>query len=85
MKIFLFILFTLAVFTPIKDVEWRMYPNPAKDHITIEVKEGVLPKYVKIYDMNGKLVQKDLIQGKMMVRVELNLRPGNYIVKLEDR
>jgi hypothetical protein len=77
MKIFLFILFTLAVFTPIKDVEWRMYPNPAK--------EGVLPKYVKIYDMNGKLVQKDLIQGKMMVRVELNLRPGNYIVKLEDR
>jgi hypothetical protein len=85
MKIVLFILFTLAVFAPQKDVEWRMYPNPAKDHITIEIKEGVLPKYVNIYDMNGRLVQKKLTKGQMTVVVGLSLKPGSYIVKLEER
>jgi hypothetical protein len=75
----------LAVLAPLKDVEWYMYPNPARDHVTIEVKEGVLPKYVKIYDMNGRLVQKELTQGKMTVRIELRLKRGNYIVKLEDK
>jgi hypothetical protein len=85
MKIVLFILFTLAVFAPTKDVEWKMYPNPAKDHITIEIKDGDFAKYVNIYNMNGILVQKEFIKGQSVIRVELHLRPGSYIVKLEEK
>ena len=85
MKIFIFILFTLGVFVPQSTREWSMYPNPAKDHIIVEVQDGVLPKYIVIYNMNGVLVQKEFVEGQMSVMIQLRLRPGMYIVYLEDK
>lgn len=75
----------LGLFATKDTSDWIMYPNPAKDHVTIEVKEGVLPKYVKIYDTNGRLVQKVFTEGRMIIRVELRLRSGSYIIYLEDK
>jgi hypothetical protein len=65
---------------------WTMYPNPAHDHITIESLDNTLPPIVKIYDFNGRLVlEKNIGRENHSVEIELNLRPGTYIVTMEDR
>jgi hypothetical protein len=84
MKIILIILLLFGFFAPQSQREWIMYPNPAKDHITIETVDGVMPKYVKFYDMNGRLVLKVATEGRTLVRIEFHLKPGSYIVNLED-
>lgn len=85
MKIFLVILFSLCFFAPQGQREWTMYPNPAKDHLTVEIKAGEMPKYIKIYDMNGRLVQIEETRGSNVVRFNLHLKSGSYVVNLEDR
>jgi hypothetical protein len=63
-----------------------MYPNPAKDRFTIETTEGILPSYIEIYDMNGRLVHKELIgEGVTSKMIYVNLKSGSYIVYLEDK
>jgi hypothetical protein len=63
-----------------------MYPNPAKDHFTVEVQEGFLPQYIEIYDMNGKLVHRELIgKGVTSKMIYVHLKAGAYVVYLEDK
>ena len=89
MKIFLFILlFGLGLFAPQSSTDWSMYPNPVRtrSYFTIEVKEGVLPCYIKIIDMNGKVIlYKYLGEDLMFARIEVFFRPGTYVVYLEDK
>lgn len=66
--------------------DWVMYPNPARDHITLEAAEGVLPPYVYIYDMQGRLALKKFIgTDTELVVVEFNLPQGTYIVYLKEK
>ena len=86
MKVVLFIiLFSLCLFAPKSTDEWTMYPNPCKTYFNIETKTGILPAYIKIYDMNGrKVLEKHIGEEQMFVRIEIMFRPGSYIVYLED-
>jgi hypothetical protein len=86
MKIILFILLTFAVFAPRSTPDWVMYPNPARDYFCIEVKSGTLPAYVRVYDMQGRLVLNKFIGEEMMfARIQISFRPGTYIVYLVDK
>jgi hypothetical protein len=81
MKIILFLLFLL--FAPQSTLLWNLYPNPAHDHFTVEVAEGELLPYVKIYDWNGRLVQQETIgSGQRCFEIYIHLKPGKYIVYL---
>ena len=83
MKIIIIILFGLGFFAPQSINDWTMYPNPAKDHITLKVNEGELLQYVKIYDMQGRLRQTfTIVTGQMSVQISLHLSPGEYVVYL---
>jgi hypothetical protein len=85
MKIFLGILLFLSLCALDVQTEWTMYPNPAKDHLIVEIKEGKVPKYIKIYDMNGRLMQIEPTWGRNTVRFYLHLKRGSYVVNLEDK
>ena len=66
--------------------EWVMYPNPARDHITLEATEGVLPAYVYIYDLQGRLALKKFIGTDLEIAyVEFSLPKGTYVVYLKDK
>ena len=83
MKIIIVILFGLGFFVPQSVSDWTMYPNPARDHITIKTDEGELLPYVKIYDMQGRLRDEVYIgTGQMSVYINLRLPSGKYIVYL---
>lgn len=86
MRFILIILLFLFSLISRSSSDWRMYPNPAKDHVTVEVTDGELPQYFRIYNMQGECVAEKYIgKGMMALRIEIHLRPGMYIVYLEDR
>jgi hypothetical protein len=63
------------------DYTWRIYPNPAKNSITISQTEPSFTKY-EIYDLNGRLVSENKIQS-ILQKVDLSsYAEGMYIVKL---
>ena len=63
-----------------------LYPNPARDYFNLAVKDTVLPRYVEVYDFAGRLVlRKDIGEGQTLVRIDVNLRRGAYIVILKDK
>jgi hypothetical protein len=81
MKIILFLLFLL--FAPQSNQLWTLYPNPVHDHFTVEVAEGELLPYLRIYNWDGILVQKETIgSGQKCFEVYIHLKRGKYIVYL---
>jgi hypothetical protein len=83
----LIIVLVLVAFLGFSDTntDWMMYPNPAKEYVNIHANSGTLPRFIRIYDNNGRLVLKrDIGKEQTNVRIDLSLKPGTYIVKLED-
>jgi hypothetical protein len=86
MKVIIFIFLFFTLFATKSTEDWVMYPNPARDYFCIEVSEGTLPAYVRVYDMKGRLVLNKYIGEEMMfARIQINFRPGTYIVYLTDK
>jgi hypothetical protein len=60
---------------------FKIFPNPAKNSITISQTEPTFNKY-EIYSLNGKLVAENKING-ILQKVDLSGNAeGMYIVKL---
>ena len=63
------------------DYTWRIFPNPAKNSITISQTEPTFNKY-EIYSLNGRLVAENKITS-ILQKVDLTgYAEGMYIVKL---
>ncbi len=61
--------------------DWRIFPNPAKNSITISQTEQTFNRY-EIYDINGKLIAENKIQS-LLQKIELTTySEGMYIVRL---
>ena len=59
------------------------YPNPTTDYLTLEVKEFEFSNlHFQLYNMNGKLLQKETITGNETSIVMSNLVPATYFVKV---
>ncbi len=76
----------LSLNTPeylVQEAEYVLYPNPVKDHIIIDAKDQKNWRAeLRIFDLSGNcLLHKD-IQGYDAYRINLNLKPGNYIMHL---
>jgi hypothetical protein len=63
---------------------FNVYPNPAKNSITIEVYGGAAIEKTEIYDISGKLVQTKIASKSVFNSDEfgLNLISGVYFVKI---
>lgn len=63
----------------LNEISFQIYPNPAKDFIVIDATQI---GNVKIFDMNGKLIQKEFnIGNKSQIRIQLS--KGIYLVEFE--
>ena len=67
----------------LKDI--AVYPNPAKDYVTIENEKALQNLQYALYDINGKEIQspRTLSQLKNTIMVE-SLPTGNYILKISN-
>lgn len=64
-----------------QNVEFRLYPNPAKEKITIELSDASSNYQVAIFDVLGKNVYTSEIQKAGQIDVSA-LASGTYLVKL---
>ncbi|MCW5519780.1 DUF1028 domain-containing protein [Aureitalea sp. L0-47] len=63
----------------------KLYPNPAKETITLESIPGVELNSIEIFDLNGKLIQSLDLSNTSDLLVELNISSydsGVYFVKV---
>ena len=62
------------------------YPNPTTDYLTLEVDASttlsILSMSYQLYDMNGKLLQSEIITGNQTRIVMNNLVTATYFVKV---
>lgn len=62
--------------------QFKMYPNPSNDFITIELPDGISSAEVFIYDYLGRVVMKESLDVTSSKIVTSNLQKGTYIVKV---
>lgn len=76
----------LSLYAPeylIQENDFVLYPNPVHDHIIIDAKNKKNWKAeLRILDLSGRCVLRKDIQAYNAYRVNLNLKPGNYILQL---
>ena len=63
--------------------EFMMYPNPAKDYVTIDLSDLTSNATVVIYDYLGRLVKKESLNTTSSRIETSNLQKGTYIVKVD--
>ena len=61
----------------------KLYPNPAKDYVLVEVIGGRQFNLFEAYNLQGELVQTERIEGQQN-RVKLSLAQGIYLIKLSN-
>ena len=78
--ILLLLFATVCVADTTGNDNWYMYPNPARDHITLKALDGFLAPWVRIYDMTGNMVHEmDMPYDNPNIIVDLP--DGMYTVK----
>lgn len=66
------------------DLAVNVYPNPAKDLLTIDVPEGLIISTATFYDVMGKRISSHEIEKSGTVTLEVNeLSSGVYMLQLD--
>ncbi len=67
------------------EVGLKLYPNPAKEHVFVDIKTKDLENYVSLYAYNGKLVKNiKTTSAKHKVNLE-TLANGTYFVVIRNK
>lgn len=72
----------LSVVNPVLDSIISIYPNPTKDMVTISIKDNSTIKTIELYDVQGRLLQTQLVND---ISSELNITEranGMYFIKI---
>ncbi len=65
----------------VRTTKFRVYPNPAGEHITISSPENPNKSIsVKITDMNGRILREYTFESFMEKTIHTQLSPGSYII-----
>lgn len=64
-----------------------VYPNPARDHITLSASiSGLSAEWIELLDTQGRVVYRETMQGQDFGQLRIPLtayRPGVYLLRLE--
>ena len=73
----------LGIKTIFKETDIRIYPNPSKGKIIINInKSGIYS--AKVYNETGQLVFEKSIQGHQQYTLTISQTAGNYLVEISD-
>ncbi|MCB0738071.1 MAG: T9SS type A sorting domain-containing protein, partial [Bacteroidetes bacterium] len=73
--------FPVGVKEPLLFVEFKVYPNPANQQITIEFDEENSSALVELYDLKGQLILQKSIEPNSTLNTHY-VEPGVYVFKL---
>lgn len=67
------------------EINFSIYPNPAKNSFTVLVKNDAKASAVRIYDMNGRLIRNIAVTNNKIMQVYAgDLENGVYLVSLRN-
>lgn len=69
--------------TQAAEVEFRLHPNPVRDGFVYVESEFNGPKYIRIYDLFGKVVLQQRLDSRKLFLTALV--PGVYMVQLRQK
>ena len=61
----------------------KVYPNPAKEELFVEIPKGVSIHSFELFNANGKVLQQGRLQQASTARIHLMGSPGLYMLKLQ--
>lgn len=65
-----------------KNNEFKIYPNPAKEQVTIECPESLIGQDIVMTDLNGRLIlRKEITSIKESISLD-SIAPGLYIISI---
>ena len=64
--------------------ELKIYPNPVKDVLNIEVPRDCDFNNAEIYDSKGQIIIRSEFSGSIFSIDTRNIQPGTYVIKLSD-
>jgi hypothetical protein len=71
--------FHLSSIKTVEDISEQIFPNPAKDYLTIDLEENAT---VRIFTVDGvKLLEEN--KSKSLSKINFNLPKGTYIISIE--
>ncbi len=62
-----------------------VFPNPAHNYLNIEIKAGIMPFELKLYNNFGQPVYSKMLRNKSQTMHLPNLIPGMYFVTIQNR
>lgn len=60
------------------------YPNPARNEINIKLSAALGVIHIEVFDMQGKLMLKDIMKGDKKIYINSKINTGLYLVKLSN-
>ena len=64
---------------------FKLYPNPVSDFVTIQFEETQLTNIIQLIDISGKVVYTEIIIGKEFVTINIQaFETGVYIVQMRN-
>lgn len=61
---------------------WTVYPNPAHDVLFLKSENLRAGSQLRLFDMQGRIVQQESINQNGIAQVELNLTSGHYVLEI---
>ncbi|MBL4709642.1 MAG: T9SS type A sorting domain-containing protein, partial [Flavobacteriales bacterium] len=62
----------------------NIYPNPSKDKISVQLKDGFQPTIIEILDMNGKQVELKVMRLQNQIQIfRSGIKSGTYFLRLD--
>lgn len=78
------VVFPTAIKEPIKSVDFSMFPNPVKDVLCFDVRDGNSEMTISVSNIVGQIIKTWQISDGMTNKVSMNgIEPGIYFVKLQ--
>ena len=66
----------------LKNNEFKIYPNPAREQVTIECPENSIGQDIVMTDLNGRLIlRKEITSIKESISLD-SIAPGLYIINI---
>ncbi len=69
----------------ITTTETKIYPNPATDHINVELDRSLELEQIQIFDMVGRQVYKQELTEDISTHSMTGITPGSYLVVLSNQ
>ena len=73
-----------ALITTLPLADLRIYPNPAKELVTLELSAYKGDFDIKVFDQSGQLLKNQYSRSSLINLDVSDLTAGQYIIRLED-